>query len=50
MDALVASQKRERRDHMSMLKVIEVLAESDEGFDAAARSAVAQAAQSVRNI
>jgi flavin-binding protein dodecin len=35
---------------MSMLKVIEVLAESDEGFDAAARAAVAQAAQSVRNI
>lgn len=32
---------------MSMLKVIEVLAESDEGFDAAAR---AQASQSVRNI
>ena len=35
---------------MSMLKVIEVLAESDEGFDAAARAAVAQAAQSVRKI
>ena len=35
---------------MSMLKVIEVLAESDEGFDAAARAVVAQAAQSVRNI
>ncbi|XHY15853.1 hypothetical protein SuNHUV7_06320 (plasmid) [Pseudoseohaeicola sp. NH-UV-7] len=35
---------------MSMLKVIEVLAESDEGFDAAARAAVAQAAQSERNI
>ncbi len=35
---------------MSMLKVIEVLAEADEGFDAAARAAVAQASQSVRNI
>ncbi|WP_296424561.1 dodecin family protein [Yoonia sp.] len=35
---------------MSMLKVIEVLAESEEGFDAAVRTAVMQAAQSVRNI
>jgi len=35
---------------MSMLKVIEVLAESDQGFDEAARVAVAKAAESVRNI
>ncbi|WP_439155188.1 dodecin family protein [Yoonia sp.] len=35
---------------MSMLKVIEVLAESDKSFEAAASAAVAQAAKSVRNI
>lgn len=35
---------------MSMLKVIEVLAESDTGFDDAAQQAVNQAARSVRNI
>lgn len=35
---------------MSMLKVIEVLAESDQGFDDAARVAVATAAETVRNI
>jgi len=35
---------------MSMLKVIEVLAESPEGFDAAARAAVSKASESVRNI
>ncbi|NNL74499.1 MAG: dodecin domain-containing protein [Silicimonas sp.] len=35
---------------MSMLKGIEILADSDEGFDAAARNAVKPAAQSVRNI
>lgn len=35
---------------MSMLKVIEVLAESNEGFDAASRAAVEHTAQSVRNI
>lgn len=35
---------------MSMLKVIEVLAESPDSFDAAATAAVTQAAQTVRNI
>ncbi|NHQ75407.1 dodecin domain-containing protein [Roseovarius gahaiensis] len=35
---------------MSMLKVIEVLAESDKGFEDAAQNAVTQAAQSVRNV
>ena len=35
---------------MSMLKVIEVLAESPDGFDQAAEAAVAQASQTVRNI
>ena len=35
---------------MSMLKVIEVLAESPDSFDAAAAAAVTQAAQTVRNI
>ncbi len=35
---------------MSMLKVIEVLAESPDGFDAAASAAVAKAAETVRNI
>jgi flavin-binding protein dodecin len=35
---------------MSMLKVIEVLAESPDGFDQAAQAAVANAAKSVRNI
>ncbi len=35
---------------MSMLKVIEVLAESDTSFDDAAQQAVDQAAKSVRNI
>lgn len=35
---------------MSMLKVIEVLAESNESFEVALRNAVAQAAKSVRNI
>lgn len=35
---------------MSMLKVIEVLAESDKSFDDAAQNAVDQAAKSVRNI
>ena len=35
---------------MSMLKVIEVLAESDKSFDDAAQVAVTNASQSVRNI
>lgn len=35
---------------MSMLKVIEVLAESPDGFDAAAAAAVSKAAETVRNI
>ena len=35
---------------MSMLKVIEVLAESPEGFDKAAQVAVETAAKTVRNI
>lgn len=35
---------------MSMLKVIEVLAESEKGFDDAARVAVSKAAETVRNI
>lgn len=35
---------------MSMLKVIEVLAESDTGFDDAVKVAVADAAKSVRNV
>jgi flavin-binding protein dodecin len=35
---------------MSMLKVIEVLAESDKGFDDAAQVAVTKAAASVHNI
>lgn len=35
---------------MSILKVIEVLAESPEGFEAAAQAAVTKAAETVRNI
>ncbi|MBE0414120.1 dodecin family protein [Yoonia sp.] len=35
---------------MSMLKVIEVLAESKDSFEGAARNAVAQAAKTVRNV
>lgn len=35
---------------MSMLKVIEVLAESPDGFDQAAQVAVTKASQTVRNI
>lgn len=35
---------------MSMLKVIEVLAESDTSFEGAVKNAVTQAAQSVRNV
>jgi dodecin len=35
---------------MSMLKVIEVLAESPDGFDAAASAAVTKASETVRNI
>jgi len=35
---------------MSMLKVIEVLAESPDEFDAATSAAVTKAAESVRNI
>ena len=35
---------------MTMLKVIEVLAESDKSWEDAAQSAVQQAAKSVRNI
>ena len=35
---------------MSMLKVIEVLAESPDSFDHAAQTAVANASKSVRNI
>lgn len=35
---------------MSMLKVIEVLAESSESFEAAVNAAVVQASKSVRNI
>ncbi|WP_343079687.1 dodecin family protein [Ostreiculturibacter nitratireducens] len=35
---------------MSMLKVIEVLAESDQSFEDAARVAVANASKTVRNI
>jgi len=35
---------------MTMLKVIEILAESDKSWEDAAQSAVQQAAKSVRNI
>ncbi|MBO6763851.1 dodecin family protein [Maricaulis sp.] len=35
---------------MAMLKVIEVLAESSEGWEDAARQAVAEAVSSVRNV
>lgn len=35
---------------MSMLKVIEVLAESDKSFEDAVQSAVTKASESVRNI
>jgi flavin-binding protein dodecin len=35
---------------MSMLKVIEVLAESDKGWEEAAQSAVSTAQESVRNV
>jgi len=35
---------------MSMLKVVEVLAESDKSFDDAAQVAVANASKTVRNI
>ena len=42
--------KLERRNTMSMLKVIEVLAESDKSFEDAAQNAVTQASKSVRNV
>ncbi len=35
---------------MSMLKVIEVLAESPDGFDGAVQAAVSKASETVRNI
>lgn len=35
---------------MSMLKVIEVLAESPDGFDEAAQAAVTKASETVRNV
>lgn len=35
---------------MSILKIIEVLAESPDGFDAAAQAAVSKASETVRNI
>lgn len=35
---------------MSILKVVEVLAESQEGWEDAARQAVAEASQTLRNI
>ncbi|WP_371036413.1 MULTISPECIES: dodecin family protein [unclassified Rhodosalinus] len=35
---------------MTMLKVIEVLAESDKSFEDAAQNAVTQASESVRNV
>ena len=35
---------------MSIVKVIEVLATSDESFDAATRNAVSEAAKTVKNI
>lgn len=35
---------------MTMLKVIEVLAESPEGFDQAVQTAVSKASETVRNI
>jgi len=45
-----AEPKPEGENKMSMLKVIEVLAESDKGFEDAAQNAVTQASQSVRNV
>ncbi|WP_292295139.1 dodecin family protein, partial [Marivita sp.] len=45
-----AETKPEGENKMSMLKVIEVLAESDKGFEDAAQKAVTQASQSVRNV
>lgn len=35
---------------MSTMKVIEILAHSEDGFDAAAQAAVATAAKTIRNI
>jgi flavin-binding protein dodecin len=46
----VSKSVPERKEKMSMLKVIEVLAESDKSFEAAAQNAVTQAAKSVRNV
>jgi dodecin len=44
------SKEHLRGKTMAMLKVIEVLAESDKSWDDAAASAVAQASKTVRNI
>jgi len=48
--AALAGSKLERRNTMSMLKVIEVLAESEKSFEDAAQNAVTQASKSVRNV
>ena len=41
---------RERRRQMAILKVIEVLAESDKSWDAAAQEAIREASETLENI
>jgi flavin-binding protein dodecin len=45
-----AQKTVQENDNMAMLKVIEVLAESDKSWDDAAANAVSQASKTVRNI
>ena len=45
-----ADLEQRKEPIMSILKVIEVLAESPEGFDQAARKAVSEANKTVRNV
>jgi flavin-binding protein dodecin len=45
-----ARSPRERQAAMAIVKVIEVLAESDQGWEDATRRAVSEASKTVRNI
>lgn len=47
---IVADLNERKEDPMSMLKVIEVLAESPDGFDQAAQVAVSMASETVREV
>ena len=48
--AILISKPSEWRQHMSVMKVIELMANSDEGWEDAAAKAVAKASESVKGI